>query len=91
MIDDPMTPESSDFSEFLGGFSIMFFSEGSIPRAKAGRLSVTKLTKRICAGSRKTASGITKEVTKIPRTSTMFVESKNRMVFAIVSKVEREL
>ena len=61
----------------------MFDSAGSIPRANAGRLSATRLIKSIWTGSKNIAFGITSEVMNIPKTSTMLVESKNKMVFEI--------
>ena len=38
-------------SSFLGGFFITELSAGSSPSAIAGRLSVTRFTRSICAGS----------------------------------------
>ena len=80
---EPTTPERIDFSEFLGGWFIMSFGESSIPSAKAGRESVTRLINKICVGSKKILFGSKSDVIRIPKTSTMFVDSKNRMVFSM--------
>ena len=58
-------------------------SGGSIPRANAGKLSVTRLINKIFVGSKKTASCIKSDVTKIQRTSTRFGEIKKIIVFVM--------
>ena len=77
----PMLPENIfDFGS-RGGLFIMFWWVGSIPSAKAGSESVTKLINKICAGKRNIAFGIMRDVTKMPRTSTRLVDIKNKIVF----------
>ena len=76
-------PDRMDFSESLGGWFIILFGESSIPSAKAGSESVTRFINKIWTGSRNMLLFIRIEVIKIPRTSTIFVESKNRIVFSM--------
>lgn len=80
----PIFPDKRDFWGFRGGLFIMSFSAGSMPKAKAGSESVTKFINNIWAGSRNIAFGIISDVTKIPRTSTRFVEIKNKIVFVML-------
>ena len=77
----PIFPENKLSFEERGGRSIMFFSGFSRPRANAGKLSVTRFINKICDGRRKMQSRRTIVEMKIPRTSTAFVESKNKIIF----------
>ena len=80
---EPVLPNKSDLDEFLGGFFIIDFSAGSIPKAKAGSESVTRLINKIWVGSRNIEFGIKSDVIKIPITSTKFVEIKKTIVFVM--------
>ena len=80
-IREPGFPDSKDLFASLGGVFKILLSGGSIPSANAGKESVTRLMNNICTGKRNEWFGIIKEITKIPKTSTMLVESRNVIAF----------
>ena len=80
---EPITPDKIDFSESLGGWLIISLGESSIPKAKAGRESVTRFINKICVGNKNVLFGSRSDVMRIPKTSTMFVDNRNKIVFSM--------